>query len=100
MLMLWFLDNDSSMTINERRIETLYPESCAFALEYNTVEDLIKIQDAFWNRKLGLNDNVFDAFLFYFGEFIEEAKQMKPCEYYNGNYCIRCIEDIKTYKLT
>lgn len=100
MLMLWFLDNDSSMTINGKRIETLYPESCAFALEYNTVEDLIKIEYSFWNRELGLNDYVFDTFLFYFREFIEEAKQMKPCEYYNGNHYIRCIEDIKIYKLT
>lgn len=99
MVMLWYLDGDSSMELYGNKLEELFPNSYIYALKYECISDLNEIADLFWNRQLGLSENVWDILMYWFGEFIKEAKQLEPCEYYQGNYYIKCIEDIKSYEI-
>ena len=99
MIMLWYLDGDSSMELNGQKLQPVIDGYQTFAIEYNTVEDLDIISEMFWERKLGLNERCWDILMYYFGEFIEEAKQLKPCDYVSGNYYISCIDKIDVYKL-
>jgi hypothetical protein len=97
--MLWYLDGDSSMELNGQKLQPVIDGYQTFAIEYSTVEDLDNIADLFWERKLGLSESCWDTLMYYFGEFMEEAKQLKPCEYYNGNYSIICIDKTNIYKI-
>lgn len=99
MIMLWYLDGDSSMELNGQKLQPIIEGYQTFAIEYQTVEDLDIISEKFWKRQLGLSENCWGILFYYFTEFIEEAKKLKPCEYYQGNYSIACIDNISIYKL-
>ena len=99
MIMLWYLDGDSSMELNGQKLQSVIEGYQTFAIEYNTVEDLDIISEKFWKRELGLSESCWDTLMYYFNEFIEEAKKLKPCEYYQGNYSICCIDNINIYNL-
>ncbi len=97
MIMLWYLDGDSSMQLRDRKLEPVLKGFQLYAINYSNTQDLENISEMFWRKELGINDRVWDALMYDFNRFINQAKLMKPCKYSNGNYSIECIEDFNVY---
>ena len=87
------------MELNGQKLQSVIEGYQTFAIEYNTVEDLDIISEKFWKRELGLSESCWDILMYYFNEFIEEAKELKPCEYDIGNYSITCVDKTNIYKI-
>lgn len=57
MIILWYLDGDSSMELNGQKLQPVIDGYQTFAIEYNTIEDLDIISEMFWKRELGLSES-------------------------------------------